>query len=120
MSELLLDEISPRYVREKRLTLTLDPSITKPRANAAILVNVDYSRTRPEGIALPLILEVQGPSAGSYQRREFTRIAPDSIIFTPREGGLHQVTLREAAHNLWWAVLKIAVEGEFIEAPKSV
>jgi hypothetical protein len=119
MAEPTIEELSPSYVREKRLDLALDP-MAKPRANQSLLVTVGYSRTLPEGIMLPLIFEVQAPSAQGYLRREFTRTAPESIIFTPREGGTHTLILREAAHNRWWQSLVIQVEGELLEAPKPV
>ncbi len=115
-----IDEIAPSYVREKRLDLTLDESISKVRALRPALVNVSYARALPEGGMLPLVLEVQGPSPGSFQRREFTRTLPAAIIFTPREGGPHLVTLREVAHNRWWGSLTLDVEGELIDPPKPV
>lgn len=120
MSEVLLEEISPRYVREKRLDLSLDTSIPVARAGSPLLVNVSYARTLPEGVMLPLVLEVQGPSAQSYQRREFTRTVPSAIVFTAREGGPHLVVLREVAHNRWWGALKLDLQGELIEAPITV
>jgi len=112
-----LDELAPTYLREQRITLTLDESIVAPAARRSILVNVDYSDADPEGVSPPLILEVQGPSAQSYVRRVF-HTPPDSIVFIPQEGGTHQVTLREAAHNYWYGALRISVAGELIEAPR--
>lgn len=120
MPDPVLDEISPSYIREKRLDLTLDESTVKVRAFQPALVNVSYLRALPEGVMLPLVLEIQGPSAQSYQRREYVRTAPVSIIFTPKEGGPHLVTLRESAHNLYWASLNLDVEGELLEAPRPV
>jgi hypothetical protein len=111
----LLDDICPRYIREKRITLALEPGAAT-RAFGPILLTVDYSKAAPEGVVLPLILEVQGPSAQSYQRREFTRVAPSSVLFTPREGGTHSVVLREAGHNRWFGSLRVSVEGERLEA----
>lgn len=115
-----MDELSPRYIREKRLDISLDQSLVKAKAFSALVLNVSYARTLPEGIMLPLIFEVQGPSPQSYQRREYLRTAPSSIIWTPREGGPHLVTLREAAHNRWWGSLSLDVEGELIEPPRPV
>lgn len=119
MVDSLIEEISPSYVRAKRFDLTLEPN-AKARANNALLVNVSYSRALPEGVMLPLVLEIQGTSSKSYQRREFTRAAPSAIIFTPREGGPHLVTLREAAHNRWFGTLKLDVEGELLDPPRPV
>lgn len=113
-----LDEISPRYIGEDRIDLSLDPSITVPGAFAPLLVNVSYARCEPNGVMLPLIFEAQGPSAESYIRRVFSRAAPASLIFTPREGGPHLVVLREAAHNRWWGRLRLSVEGETLDRRK--
>jgi hypothetical protein len=114
-----IDELSPAYVRDKRINLTLDVG-ARPRANSSVLVSVSYARTLPEGVALPLVLEVQGPSHRSYVRRDYTRAAPGSVIFTPQEGGPFVVTLREVGHNRWWGSLNLTVEGELIEPPKPV
>jgi hypothetical protein len=119
MSELLLDEISPRELREKRLDLALDPSITVARAFNPIVLSVSYTRTLPDGVMLPLLLEVQGPSPQSYQRRVFGSVQPRSVLFVPREGGSHLVTLREVAHKLWWGSLQIDVVGELLNPPKT-
>lgn len=115
-----IDDISPSYVREKRIDLALDASVVKLRAGSSILLTVSYARALPAGAMLPLVLEIQGPSAGSYQRREFTRNAPATIAFKPVEGGSHLVTLREAAHNRWWGSLQLEVEGELLEPPRPV
>ena len=115
-----IDELAPRTIREKRLDITLDPSINAPRAFQPIIVTVSYARALPEDIALPLILEVQGPSAQSYQRRVYDRVRPGSVIFTPREGGRHLVVLREAAHHRWWGSLAIQVAGEQLDPSKPV
>jgi hypothetical protein len=112
MSETIAEELSPGYIREKRIDLTLDPSNTQPSAFQPVLINVSYARTAPQGTMFPLILEVQGPSAESYQKRVFLRVAPGSLIFTPREGGPHKVILREVAHNRWWGSLALDVAGE--------
>ena len=119
MVDSLIEELSPSYIREKRFDLTLEPN-AKPRANNSLLVNVSYARALPEGVMLPLVLEIQGTSSKSYQRREFTRTAPTAIIFSPREGGPHLVTLREAAHNRWFGALRLDVEGELLEPPRPV
>jgi hypothetical protein len=107
-----IDELAPQYVREKKLDLSTDPDAEAPRANRSILVTVNYGRTAPDGVSLPLVMEIQGPSPTSYQRRVFSRTRPASVIFTPREGGRHDVILREAAHNRWWGSLALEVAGE--------
>jgi hypothetical protein len=119
MNPQVLDEIAPTYLREQRLDLGLVQE-SNTRAFAPVVIEVQYTRTAPEGVMLPLVLEVQGPSPQSYQRRIFSHAAPASIAFTPREGGRHSVILREVAHNRWWGLLELDVEGELLEPAKSV
>lgn len=114
------DEVSPSYLREDRIDLTLDASNADPAAFQSLLINVSYTRALPQGVMLPLILEVIGPSSTSYQRREFTRSAPNTLIITPREGGAHRVILREVAHNRWFGRLSLQVAGELLEAETPV
>lgn len=110
-----IDELSPDYIGAERITLTLDAAQARVAALESVLVQVDYAKALPEGVVLPLLLEVQGPSPGSYQRRAFTRVAPKALVFTPREGGPHLVLLRELAHNRWVGKLRLDVEGETLE-----
>ena len=106
-----IDEISPSYLGDDRIALTL-ATTGALAAFAPISFAVDYSACLPEGIMLPLELIVQGPGAGSYQRRVFSRRAPNSLTFKPREGGSHLVILREVAHNRYWGRAKIKITGE--------
>src|SRR5262245_56424538 len=110
-----IDELAPKTVREKKLVISLDPESESPRANRPILLSVSYAKTAPDGIALPLIMQVQGPSAASYQERIYNRVRPASLIVTPREGGRHLIVLREAAHNRWWGSITLEVAGEVVE-----
>ena len=114
-----LDELAPGYLRGKRLDLEVDPDEDAPRAFRPLLLTVGYERTLADelgGVMLPLLFEVQGPSASSYQRREYVRGKPPStIIWTPREGGRHLVTLREVAHNYFFGSLVVEVAGEPLE-----
>ncbi len=111
MAEPILDFLAPAYVREKRITLELAPDAVLA-AGGPVLLLVSYNKCAPEGVMLPLILDVQGPSESSVQRREFRRAAPGSVIIVPREGGPHVVTLRESAHNRWWGSVSFEVAGD--------
>jgi hypothetical protein len=111
-----IDELAPRTVRERKLDLQLDPKGEAPKAFTPLLVLVSYARALPEGVMLPLIFEVQGPSASSYRRKDYMQFAPTTIIFRPREGGRHLLILREFGHYRWWASLAVDVAGEPIKA----
>lgn len=108
---LYIDEMSPPEIRERRLVLSLGSEDT-PIAQRSIVLNIDYSKALPEGVVLPLIFELQGPSRSSYFRRNFIRTIPQVVLVTPREGGLHMATLREFGHNRWWGSLQFEVLGE--------
>lgn len=107
--------LNPRYMAEDRIVLALGEDQDAPAALRPVFVTVDYARTLPSGVVLPLILEVQGPSAQSYQRRVFWRALPADVVFVPTEGGRHLVLLREAAHNRWFGTLRVSVEGEKLD-----
>jgi hypothetical protein len=109
------DEVSPRYLREDRIDLSMADPDASPSALRSFVVNVSYARTLPNHVVLPLILEVLGPSDASYQRRIFVRTPPQSFVVTPQEGGEHRIVLREAAHNRWWGKLAVTVAGDRIE-----
>jgi hypothetical protein len=113
----LLEEISPETIGEDRIDLRLDDGILQPRAGQVVVVNIDYSRCAPEGIALPLELVVQTPSATGFTRRFFTRTKPTSITFRPREGGGHLVLLRELYHHHWFGRLRVKVIGDRASPP---
>lgn len=106
-----IDDLSPSYLRESRLSLTLSDG-SKTQAFSPVLIDVDYSATAPEYASLPLVLEVHGPSQQSYQRQEFFHAKPIQLAFTPREGGEHRAILREAGHNYWWGSLAVSVVGD--------
>lgn len=108
------DAISPRYLREDRVDLSLADPDSAPSALRSFVVNVDYARTLPQYVVMPLVFEVFGPSSASYRRRVFRRTPPSSIVITPQEGGEHRLILREAAHNKWWGKLAVTVAGDSI------
>ena len=120
MNHVVLDELSPSYIRENRIDVTLNTEARAPQALSPVLIDVKYDRCKPEGVMLPLIFEVQGSSLASYKRVIFAHAAPDSLAFTPIEGGVHTVTLREVAHNRWHGSLRFVVEGEQLEPAKAV
>jgi hypothetical protein len=109
-----LDEISPRYLGEDRITLALAVD-QEPMAGRPVSVTVDYAKAAPAGVELPLELVIQGSAPESYQRRVFRHLAPAALTFRPREGGPHAVILRELGHNRWWGRVRIDVAGERLE-----
>lgn len=115
MSQPLIDELSPVYVRAEAFKLTpVDPN-TPARAFRGYDILVDYTAGNPEGVRLPLVLTVNGPSEASFHRHVYQRVAPSTITFTPKEGGKHTVTLQEVGHNRWYGSYEVDVAGEQID-----
>lgn len=106
-----LDELCPPYLKDQRFSLQLAPDQATPTAGRALRILCSYTNSLPQGPVCPLIFEAKGPSSLGYERRVYTT-PPTWIVWRPREGGLHQLTLREDAHNRWFGVLKVEVAGE--------
>lgn len=111
----IVDEISPRELGEDRIDLQV--TTTAPMALNLVSVSVDYSRADPEGVVLPLLMIVVGPSGiVTRQQRFFQRFAPTTLTFRPIEGGRTLVTLAELYHNRWFGRLVFDVAGEPLES----
>jgi hypothetical protein len=111
-----IDELSPDYLGDDRIGVSVSTDTPIPSAFMPVTVDVDYSECSPEGIVLPLELIIRGPSPDSNQSKIFSKNAPESLTFKPREGGLHIVILREVAHNRYWGRVKFQVAGEELAA----
>ncbi len=110
-----IDQLSPAYIGEDKITLELDPSTSSPRVFQSVQVNVDYSPADPSGVVLPLELIVQGPTKASFIEKVFRKFAPENISFKPIAAGEHLILLREVAHNRWVGRLRIQVSGDSFE-----
>jgi hypothetical protein len=111
-----LDELSPAYIGEDRIKLSLDPATDPAVVGRPTVILVDYSSCDPEGTALPLDFIVQGPTAVSYFEHVYRRTRPDRIIFVPKAAGVHLVVLREQRHNRWFGRLQFSIVGDLREA----
>lgn len=108
-----IDSVCSPYIGEDRIRLSLDPSVTAPiRALSSVDILVDYARTMPVGLALPLVMTITAPSWSGYVRRVFRYMQPSTISFQPKEAGRHLVRIFEPAHNRWFGVLNVDVAGE--------
>jgi len=107
-----LDELCPPYGRRPAISLQLAPWAPAPLALAPVVLLVDYTAARPNGVALPLVFTVAAPSSPTLVRRLIRRTAPSALSFTPREGGRHLVRVGELAHNQWWGSLLVIVAGD--------
>lgn len=108
----IVDELSPIFVGASAFKLSLaDPNAT-PATFVTVELAVDYTETEPEEPTLPLEMLIVGPSKESFGRKVFRRAIPDSLFFTPIEGGRHTIVLREVGHNYWRGALVVVVEGD--------
>lgn len=107
-----LDEISPRTIGEQRIVLSLAESSASPRAFDGVEVLVDYDGCLPDGVSPPLLFSVLPPTRREYEERLILRQPPASLLFVPREGGIHVVRLGELYRNRWFGVLEVDVAGD--------
>jgi hypothetical protein len=110
--ESFVDEISPAYVGEDRIVLTLEEPGLVARAFNLISVLVNVTGCDPEGLMLPLELTLTNPRGRIVDRRYLRRRVPSSVTVRPQEGGPHLVRVAEVAHNRYWGSLVLNVTGE--------
>ncbi len=113
----LIDIISPTFLGESCIKVSVDPSCEPLMAFRPVMVDFDYAGAAPEGIALPLELIVQpalsaAADAGGYHRKVFNRHPPTSYTFAVPSAGDYLVLIREVAHNQWQGRLVITVGGD--------
>ena len=115
-----IDLVSPSFVEEKKITITLESTETL-LADRAITALFDYTDAGDGGVVLPLDFIVQPVSGepgepGGYLEKNFTRSVPERYTFTVPAAGEYLLVLSERYHNRYWGSLDIVVEGdEFTE-----
>lgn len=116
------EALSPYYIGEKRIGLSVSAeyAATDLQAHSSVTIDVDASECDPDGLVLPLVLTVCGPSPQSYTRKVYDRTVPSKVIFRPIEGGSHLVTLSEYAHNKWFGSLRLQVKGPLLTRQRPV
>jgi len=112
------DDLSPRSLGTRRLTLTLSAETQVLAAFRPLTVDVDYSAAAPEGVVLPLEMTIVGPRGATersprfFARHFYRRTRPSSLTFIPTEGGDYLVRVAEVGHNRWWGALALSVTGD--------
>jgi hypothetical protein len=111
-----VDILSPNYVSETRISLALLPDQEPLRPNVPITVSVNYDKTKPQGIQLPLVFVVQpagiGGVSGGYREIYYRVVAPDALTFTVPGPGEYLVSMTEVFHNRWQGRLIVNVTGD--------
>lgn len=110
-----VDEVSPAYVGEERIKLSVSPG-TPARVGQVVQIDVDFSACLPEGASMPLDFIVQGPTEEGFVSKTYRERLPVQLSFMPAQAGPHLVLLREQTHNRWHGKLKLQVEGDRAEA----
>ena len=109
-----IDVISPAYVGEEKITLSLDPR-SLARVGQPVTLRVDYAAAdRSGGVGVPLVFTVQ-PEFGDgseYIQQVFTSTRPSTVTIALSRPGSYLLTLRESARNHWIGRLRLSVEGE--------
>lgn len=105
------DEIFPDTFRAEAFDLIPLDATGVRRAFEPVVLSVAMRAAYLEvGLVPPLELIVATPS-GQHEVRELPDV-PLAVIVTPTEGGPHRVTLREVAHNQWYGVATVTIEGD--------
>lgn len=94
------------------ITLQLSPDTSAPIAGLPVVVLCDYSGAGAEGVVLPVFVTIIAPSGLALLEREFTRMLPSSIDFTPTDPGSHLVRVAERHHNRCFGTLQVDVAGD--------
>lgn len=112
----IIDVISPSYIRTTAISISLKNPESTPRAFQAVDLQLALTGMALDvGVVFPLDLSITPPSATSgapVLHHTFRRVLPPGFAFTPREGGVHLVRVRERTHNLFWGYLVVDVQGD--------
>lgn len=111
----LPERISPSYVGDKTIRLTLSSKTPSPRAFDDVVIDVDYSATEATGgVSKPLIFRAIDPEGRKVVERVLRRVAPIELSFRPLRGGEHLVWLAEATHHRSFGALVVDVAGDAV------
>lgn len=105
-AELFLDSF-----RASAIVLTPQDAFEKVRAFEPVTLAVSLQRPYVDaGLVPPLELIIVTPN-GRHSRRVLDAV-PLAVVFTPEQGGPHDVTLREVAHNQWVGSVTVDILGD--------
>jgi hypothetical protein len=110
-----LDVLSPLFMGEDKIGVSLDPLNDPAFVERPITVNFDYTAAIADGgLVLPVVVSIQPPSTDgvAYIRKVFRRSLPSSFTFTAVGAGQHFILIKESGHNQWQGRLLFNVEGE--------
>jgi len=111
-----IDVISPSYIGEDKIRLTVDAR-SRLFVNHAITLLCDYSKADQDGGACPPLVFTIQPEFGDgegYSQRVFTQ-RPSFVTFIADRAGSYLCTLRERNHNRWQGRLHVLVGGERVQ-----
>jgi hypothetical protein len=94
------------------IALSLSPDTPAPLQGAPVVVLCDYSAAMPNGVVLPLSIQVTTPDGRLIVDRQITHVLAESFDFIPDIGGSHLARVAELNHNRWFGALEIIVTGE--------
>ena len=108
-----VDILSPAYVGEDRITIELNKATQNPRVRDALVIDIDYTATMPEGTTPPIeIVYKSAVDPDAYGRVVYRSRLPTSFSFSPLSAGNYLIRLRELGHNRWQGRLEIDVSGD--------
>ncbi len=114
-----IDEISPNYVGEDKITLSLHDPQSQLLANVPFQIDINYDGASGAGIMLPLELIVND-SGGKESRKTFTRTKPSSLLLKLSTRGPHSILLKELYHNRWQGRIIVTLQGEDLRVDERI
>lgn len=108
--------LSAPELGDDAIGLSLSPDTAAPLQGAPVIVLCDYSAAEPNGVVLPVVVQVIAPDGRVTVNRTVTRVLPASFDFIPDMAGVHLARVAEMNHNRWFGALQISVQGDEQEA----
>ena len=112
MTSSIQQMLSDDRIGSEAITVELSADTARPIAGLPVVVDFDYTGGGDTGITLPVYVTVTKPNGEQLIEREFSRMPPQSIDFTPVDPGLHLVRISERHHNRCFGSLEIEVIGD--------
>ena len=117
-----IDTIAPTYVRTQIIMLALAHPLAPPQAFRAVDITVTPTGLAlTSGLVLPMQLRVTSPSSkltGTFSYvHTYRHTVPTTVVFVPKEGGMHAIVLMELHHNRFFGALQLSVAGDPLFVP---
>lgn len=112
MPQTYQEQLSAPELGQKMIELELSQETLNPLEGSPVTVLCDYSQALPNGVTLPISIQVTTPDGRRIVDRVISRVLPESFDFIPDVGGVHLARVIEVDHNRWFGSMQISVTGD--------